>query len=155
MSNSILCEILTGSQAGTMHIISRIEMEPNDSKWPFEFKRVQFPFHLCFAMTINKSQGQSPDIVGFYLPRSVFTHGQLYVVVSRVTSPSGLHILTDSDSTIIITLLQMLFLKKFSTIHPLTNLGVKRFFMVEICSKTYDIFFDIFQSLIKLIELLF
>ncbi|KAL8481014.1 hypothetical protein ACS0TY_026977 [Phlomoides rotata] len=44
-------------------------------------------------MTINKSQRQSISIVGVYLLKSVFTHGQLYVATSRVKSKSGLKFL--------------------------------------------------------------
>lgn len=97
MPNSILCEVLTGFEVGTSHIIPRIEMEPTDTKWPFEWERVQFPLQLCYAMTINKSQGQSLKYVGLYLPMSVFSHGEIYVAVSRVTASSGLRILIDSD----------------------------------------------------------
>ncbi|XP_017233206.1 uncharacterized protein LOC108207255 [Daucus carota subsp. sativus] len=73
--NSIECEITCGSHVGTKHLIPRIEMIPTETPWPFDFKRTQFPLQLCFAMTINKSQGQSLDIVGLFLPRPVFCHG--------------------------------------------------------------------------------
>ncbi|CAN0906635.1 ATP-dependent DNA helicase PIF1, partial [Linum grandiflorum] len=47
----------------------------------------------CFAITINKSQGQSLNSVGLCL-QQVFSHGQLYVALSRVTQKSGLQILS-------------------------------------------------------------
>lgn len=42
---------------------------------------------VAFAMTINKSQGQSLDIAGLYLPTPCFSHGQLYVSLSRCGNP--------------------------------------------------------------------
>jgi ATP-dependent DNA helicase PIF1 len=49
-------------------------------------------------MTINKSQGQSLDFVGIYLPKPVFSHGQIYVAVSRVKSKKGIKLLIHDEN---------------------------------------------------------
>jgi ATP-dependent exoDNAse (exonuclease V) alpha subunit len=53
---------------------------------------------VCFAMSINKSQGQTLGQVGLFLPWPMFTHGQLYVTISRVKTKAGLKILITNDN---------------------------------------------------------
>ncbi|KAL8530692.1 hypothetical protein ACS0TY_007651 [Phlomoides rotata] len=50
-------------------------MSNSDETTTIKFRRRQFPILLFFAMTINKSQGQSLSNVGLYLPKPIFTHG--------------------------------------------------------------------------------
>ncbi|KAK9739988.1 hypothetical protein RND81_03G002500 [Saponaria officinalis] len=93
-SRVIGATVISGSTIGEKVLIPRISLTPPDTnKFPVKFERRQFPLTVCFAMTINKSQSQSLAHVGLYLPRPVFSHGQLYVTISRVTSKRGLKIL--------------------------------------------------------------
>jgi PIF1-like helicase/Helitron helicase-like domain at N-terminus len=97
--NFINATVLTGTAKGQIVFIPRIDMIPSDTGMPFELKRRQFPVMLAFAMTINKSQGQSLDSVGIYLPSPVFSHGQLYVAFSRARSKANIKVYVGQTPT--------------------------------------------------------
>ena len=60
-------------------------------------------------MTVNKSQGQTLESVGHYLPRPVFSHGQLYVAISGVTSKTSMKFFIATILTTIICLRLLIF----------------------------------------------
>ena len=80
----IFAEIAVGPYKGNEIMIPRIAFYPKDVSLPIELERKQFPVRLCFAVTSNKSQGQTLKYVGIYLNQDFFSHGQLYVAMSRV-----------------------------------------------------------------------
>lgn len=84
----ITCEIMSDLHRGDIVCIPRINFAPSDSNYPFILKRRQFPVIPAFAMTINKAQGQTFERVGIYLSSPVFSHGQLYVALSRSKNPN-------------------------------------------------------------------
>ena len=53
---------------GKLVSIPKIICSSNKSDLPFTMHRKQFPVKLAFAMTINKSQGQTLPFVGRHLP---------------------------------------------------------------------------------------
>jgi len=82
-----------GGDAQDDIVIPRIPVTSgSEDDLPFEMKRLQFPVRLSFAMTINKSQGQTFDRVGLHLPSPVFTHGQLYVAFSRARNAQSVRV---------------------------------------------------------------
>ena len=76
--------ILTeGDHYGEKCAIPRIKLNPSNNPFPFKWGRRQFPLRHAYAMTINKSQGQTITRGALYLPQECFAHGQLYVAFSR------------------------------------------------------------------------
>nr|KAJ0202943.1 hypothetical protein LSAT_V11C500259670 [Lactuca sativa] len=96
----IEASIITGIFVGKRVYIPRIKFVHNTSDLPLIFIRKQFPLKVCYAMTIKKSQGQSLKKVGLYLTNSVFTHGQLYVALSRATSQDSIKILLQQEEAL-------------------------------------------------------
>ena len=90
-------EILYGRFSGHSYLISRHVFLPNNNSMTMlKFERLQFPLKLAFAMTINKSQGQTLNKIAIYLPEPVFAHGQLYVALSRVRRFNDVRILIEN-----------------------------------------------------------
>ena len=52
----------------------------------------QFPFQLCWALTVHKSQGKTFDNMAISISRA-FAPGQIYVALSRCTALEGIELL--------------------------------------------------------------
>lgn len=99
MTNCQEATIATGPHKGQDVYLPKIPLIPSDTGLPFDFRRLQFPVKVCFAMTINKAQGQTLAVAGLDLHEPAFSHGQLYVAISRVASRNGLTIFAKDGKT--------------------------------------------------------
>ena len=95
--------LIGGQHDGKTHFIPRITLSPPVEAIGFHLSRRQFPVRLAFAMTINKSQGQSVKYIGINFQTPVITHGQFYVAMSRCTSGNCVKVLFPDNSNNTIT----------------------------------------------------
>lgn len=95
--NIFMATILTGPAVGQLAYTPRIPMMiPSDS--PILFKRLQYAVKISLTLTINKSQGQTYSLVGIDLRKQCFSHGQLYVGLSRVGTLERQYILVPNNN---------------------------------------------------------
>jgi hypothetical protein len=83
--------LLAGAFSGNEVMIPKIKHHHKGSKESaLSFFQYQFPLCPAYAMSVNKSQGQTLKRVGVLLKTDVFAHGQLYVALSRVSDCQNL-----------------------------------------------------------------
>ena len=64
-------------------ILSRISIRYGGEQFQFGLTRLHFPLKAPFASTMNRAQGQLATKCEILLPKSVSTHGQIYVAFLR------------------------------------------------------------------------
>ncbi|GFR79208.1 ATP-dependent DNA helicase pif1 [Elysia marginata] len=96
-SHIIDATVAVDPHKGKRIFIPRIPMVPSDNIYPFSMRRKQFPVKPAFAVTSNKAQGQTLKAVGVYLQEPFFSHGQLYVALSRVGNKDNIKIYAPKD----------------------------------------------------------
>ena len=66
----------------------------------FNMTRVAFPLKLCYAMTINKSQGQSFQQALLDFTDDCFSHGHAYVSFSRARAFDKIRVIVRDDKIV-------------------------------------------------------
>jgi ATP-dependent DNA helicase PIF1 len=79
-------QVLSGKSAGSVEMLLKccFTATSEASGLPFTIKRTQFPIIPAYCLSVHKAQGQSLLQLGIVFETDPFTHGQLYVALSRV-----------------------------------------------------------------------
>jgi ATP-dependent DNA helicase PIF1 len=88
---------LTGDRANKEVFIPRIKII-NETDFPYVLMRHQFPVRLAAAITINRGQGQSYNMIGIDFRKPSFSHGQTYVALSRTRAWDCIQMLVPPDT---------------------------------------------------------
>ncbi len=93
-------EILTGKAKGSIEILTKsaFSINPEASGLPFTIIRKQYPIIPAYCLSVHKAQGQSLQRVGLIFESDPFTHGQLYVALSRVSGWNRVYTVYQGDN---------------------------------------------------------
>ena len=72
IKNTVEVEASIGFHSGPRNLVPRIPLRPSDTTFPFLFKRKQFSLRFFFAMTVNKTQGQTLTFIDLNLRQPIF-----------------------------------------------------------------------------------
>jgi hypothetical protein len=95
-----------GLNLGTVLILC-MSLIPPDTNMLFKFKRRHFPLCFAFSMTIKKSQGKNVNKICLYLLKPVFSHGHIYVALTRVQSLGSLSVISEMNEIAVFTVKHM------------------------------------------------
>ncbi len=87
-SRYIQCRVISGPAAGSVELLLKcvFTILPEASGLPFTLTRRQYPIIPAYCLSVHKAQGQTLKLCGVVFESDPFTHGQLYVALSRVAS---------------------------------------------------------------------
>ncbi|XP_067209109.1 uncharacterized protein [Linepithema humile] len=105
---SVVQDVSTGSvekikillPSGKEYFIERVSVKFAIMEKAYVIRR-QFPLCLSYGITVHKSQGLSLQNAIMDIGNSVFSHGQIYVALSRLTSLDGLHLINFDPKSIV------------------------------------------------------
>jgi hypothetical protein len=97
----IQCRVLTGKATGSIEYLLKnaFTITPEASGLPFTVLRRQYPIIPAYCLTVHKAQGQTINKCGLIFESDPYTHGQLYVALSRVSSWDSLYVKMHAEQT--------------------------------------------------------